>query len=82
MDGFSEAESVDFMPDPRTSGANAVFYTGKSPPWELHLEEACRVDFHRQDVPKVSTLRGVRLLGCFGAKPSNDITVRLCHIRK
>ncbi|BDA50828.1 probable Internalin A [Coccomyxa sp. Obi] len=74
MDGFSEAQSAEFMSDPRTSGANAIFYTRKVPPWESNLEEACRSDLHRQDVPKVSPLRGVRLLGCFGSKPSADIT--------
>lgn len=83
MNGFSEAPSQpsEFMLDPRTSGANALFCTGKVPPWELHLEEACRADLHRHDVPKVSPLRGVRLLGCFGPKPSADITVRLCLIQ-
>ena len=75
MNDFSDVGPGVFMPDPRCVGANAFPYPGRTPPPALQLEAACKEDFRRQDVPKVSHLRGMRLLSCFGSKPSGDTIV-------
>ena len=75
MNNFSDAGPAVFMPDPRCVGANAIPNPGRAPPLETQLEAACKDDLRRQDVPKVSHLRGMRLLSCFGSKPSADTIV-------
>ena len=76
MNGFSDVSEEAFWVDPRCIGAITFRYQGKAPAPITQLEAACKDDLSLQDVPKVSALRGMRLLGCFGSKPSADIVVR------